>query len=103
MIPTKVVNIKEIKIYRQVCSTKTLKMINNFFISFFTKIIKLYQKLISPLLGNNCRFQPTCSEYSISALKEWGFLRGSFLTLCRISRCHPWGGSGYDPIPKKNE
>tara|TARA_B100000927_G_scaffold94159_1_gene75998 strand:- start:661 stop:897 length:237 start_codon:yes stop_codon:yes gene_type:complete len=78
-------------------------MINNFFISFFTKIIKLYQKLISPLLGNNCRFQPTCSEYSISALKEWGFLRGSFLTLCRISRCHPWGGSGYDPIPKKNE
>ena len=78
-------------------------MINNFFISFFTKIIKLYQKLISPLIGNNCRFQPTCSEYSISALKEWGFLRGSFLTLYRISRCHPWGGSGYDPIPKKNE
>ena len=78
-------------------------MINNFFISFFTKIIKLYQKLISPLIGNNCRFQPTCSEYSISALKEWGFLRGSFLTLSRISRCHPWGGSGYDPIPKKNE
>ena len=78
-------------------------MINNFFISFFTKIIKLYQELISPLLGNNCRFQPTCSEYCISALKEWGFLRGSFLSLCRIFRCHPWGGSGYDPIPKNNE
>tara|TARA_B100000700_G_C14274957_1_gene503273 strand:+ start:110 stop:346 length:237 start_codon:yes stop_codon:yes gene_type:complete len=78
-------------------------MINNFLISFFIKIIKVYQKFISPLLGSNCRFQPTCSEYSISALKEWGFLRGFYLSCIRITRCHPWGGSGYDPIPKKNE
>jgi putative membrane protein insertion efficiency factor len=64
-------------------------------------IIKLYQFIVSPLLGSNCRYQPTCSEYSVQALREWGIFYGLFLTLKRIFRCHPWGDSGYDPVPKK--
>jgi putative membrane protein insertion efficiency factor len=64
-------------------------------------IIKLYQFIVSPLLGSNCRYQPTCSEYGVQALREWGIFYGLFLTLKRIFRCHPWGDSGYDPVPKK--
>jgi putative membrane protein insertion efficiency factor len=64
-------------------------------------IIKLYQFIVSPLLGSNCRYQPTCSEYSVQALREWGIFYGLFLTFKRIFRCHPWGDSGYDPVPKK--
>lgn len=64
-------------------------------------IIKLYQFIVSPLLGSNCRYQPTCSEYSVQALREWGIFYGLFLALKRIFRCHPWGDSGYDPVPKK--
>ena len=62
-------------------------------------------KSLKVLLENLLRYEDdlTVKKEQISALKEWGFLRGSFLTLCRISRCHPWGRSGYDPIPKKNE
>lgn len=66
-------------------------------------IIKLYQIIISPLLGNNCRYQPTCSQYSVQALKEWGIFYGLFLSLKRIVRCHPWGDSGYDPVPPKSK
>ena len=66
-------------------------------------IIKLYQIIISPLLGNNCRYQPTCSQYSVQALKEWGIFYGLFLSLKRIVRCHPWGDSGYDPVPQKTK
>lgn len=64
-------------------------------------IIKLYQFIVSPLLGSNCRYQPTCSEYSVQALREWGIFYGLFLIFKRIFRCHPWGDSGYDPVPKK--
>jgi len=64
--------------------------------------IKLYQKLISPLLGPNCRFQPTCSHYMIEAVTEWGIFKGTWLGIKRIGRCHPWGGMGEDPVPKKN-
>lgn len=64
-------------------------------------LIRFYQGALSPLLGSNCRFTPTCSEYFIDALKEHGILKGSALGFKRISRCHPWGGSGYDPVPKK--
>ena len=68
-------------------------------------IIKGYQFLISPLLGNNCRYLPTCSEYSIEALKTFGFIRGSFMSLKRISSCHPikflGGSEGFDPVNKK--
>ena len=65
-------------------------------------LIKLYQNLISPFTPATCRFQPTCSQYSIEALKEHGVLKGSKLMIIRIFSCHPWGKSGYDPVPKKD-
>jgi len=63
------------------------------------KLIKFYQFFISPWMGNNCRFTPTCSEYGITALKRWGALKGGWLTIRRISRCHPWSEGGSDPVP----
>ncbi len=68
----------------------------------FILLIRFYQKALSPLLGQSCRFQPTCSHYAIGALNEWGVFKGSWLAIKRIFRCHPWGGSGYDPWPRKN-
>ncbi|HEV3249495.1 MAG TPA: membrane protein insertion efficiency factor YidD [Puia sp.] len=65
----------------------------------FIALIKLYQWILSPLLGPKCRFTPTCSHYAIEALKKHGFFRGGWLAIRRISRCHPWGGHGYDPVP----
>ena len=62
-------------------------------------LVKLYRLLISPWLGGNCRFEPTCSSYAIEALERHGALRGAWLAARRIGRCHPWGGSGYDPVP----
>jgi len=62
-------------------------------------LIKLYQWVISPLLGPKCRFTPTCSQYTIEALKKYGLFKGGWLSLRRISRCHPWGGHGVDPVP----
>jgi hypothetical protein len=66
-------------------------------------LVWLYRKLISPLLGNNCRFDPSCSAYAETALREHGAFRGGWLAAKRISRCHPWGGSGYDPVPPAEE
>jgi putative membrane protein insertion efficiency factor len=57
--------------------------------------------LVSPLIGPRCRFLPTCSEYALDALATHGALRGSWLVMRRIGRCHPWGGSGYDPVPPR--
>jgi|TARA_B110000459_G_scaffold185139_1_gene215530 putative membrane protein insertion efficiency factor len=68
----------------------------------FIILIKIYQQLISPLTPATCRFEPTCSHYSIEALKEYGIFKGSKLMIIRIFSCHPWGRSGYDPVPKKN-
>lgn len=65
--------------------------------------IKFYQKIISPLLPNVCRYKPSCSEYFIEALQVHGVIKGSVLGIKRILRCHPWGGSGYDPVPPKNK
>lgn len=65
-------------------------------------LVRLYRIAISPWLGPNCRFQPTCSEYAIEALKKHGAFRGVALAAKRIGRCHPWGGSGYDPVPDKD-
>ncbi|MGL1889570.1 MAG: membrane protein insertion efficiency factor YidD [Reichenbachiella sp.] len=62
-------------------------------------IVILYQKLVSPLLGNNCRFSPTCSHYSIEAFKTHGFFIGIKLTLFRIFKCHPFHKGGIDPVP----
>ena len=65
------------------------------------KLIKFYQYLLSPIIGHSCRYLPTCSEYSIEALKTFGFLKGLSLSLKRILSCHPWGNSGFDPVKKK--
>ena len=67
------------------------------------KLIKGYKFLISPLLGHSCRYLPTCSEYSIDALKKFGFFKGLFISIKRILSCHPWGGSGFDPVKKEME
>ena len=75
----------------------------NIFINILIKLIKGYKFLISPLLGNSCRYLPTCSEYSIEALKAFGFFKGTFLSLKRILTCHPWGKGGFDPIKKEME
>ncbi len=61
--------------------------------------VRLYQLAISPWTPASCRFTPTCSAYAIGALQEHGALRGTWLSLRRVGRCHPWGGSGYDPVP----
>jgi uncharacterized protein len=62
--------------------------------------VRIYQLLVSPLLRPSCRFLPTCSDYAIEALAQHGSVRGSGLALRRLARCHPWGGSGYDPVPR---
>ena len=69
----------------------------------FVLLIKGYQILISPLLPSTCRYDPTCSHYAIDALKTHGFLKGTLLAIKRIGTCHPWGGSGYDPVPEKDK
>jgi putative membrane protein insertion efficiency factor len=65
----------------------------------FIGLIKLYQLMISPWLGKSCRYTPTCSQYGVEAFQKHGILKGFWLTLKRIGRCHPWGGTGYDPVP----
>ena len=61
--------------------------------------VRIYQRFISPLTPPSCRFTPTCSQYALEALRKYGPLKGSWLALKRLLRCHPWGGSGYDPVP----
>ena len=65
----------------------------------FILLIKVYQYIISPLLGPKCRFTPTCSQYAEQALKKYGLFTGGWLALKRIGKCHPGGSSGYDPVP----
>jgi uncharacterized protein len=65
--------------------------------------IIVYQYLLSPLLGKNCRHEPTCSNYMIEAIKEWGILKGIWLGMVRLSKCHPWGTMGYDPVAKNEK
>jgi putative membrane protein insertion efficiency factor len=65
-------------------------------------LVWIYRLVLSPWLGVNCRFQPSCSEYAMQALREHGAFRGTWLAAKRIGRCHPWGGHGYDPVPGKN-
>ena len=72
-----------------------LKILNFIFII----PIKLYQILLSPLLGQSCRYHPTCSQYTIEAIEKYGPIKGIWLGTKRIARCNPWGGSGHDPVP----
>ncbi|MES2374636.1 MAG: membrane protein insertion efficiency factor YidD [Bacteroidota bacterium] len=65
----------------------------------FILLIRIYQYIISPVLGPKCRFTPTCSHYAEEALRKHGILKGGWLSLKRISRCRPGGGHGYDPVP----
>ena len=79
----------------------------NIFTLFLIKIIKGYKYLISPLLSQSCRYLPTCSEYSIDALKEFGFFKGLYMSIKRILSCHPikflGGGEGFDPVKKNTK
>lgn len=63
--------------------------------------IRLYQLVVSPLLGRNCRFSPSCSSYAIEALGRFGIVRGGILAIRRLGRCHPFGSSGFDPVPTR--
>lgn len=69
----------------------------------FLLLIKIYQTFISPFTPSTCRYQPTCSHYAKEALETHGFLKGSWLAIKRIFSCHPWGGSGFDPVPPKED
>ncbi|MEX1270362.1 MAG: membrane protein insertion efficiency factor YidD [Balneolaceae bacterium] len=66
-------------------------------------LVRVYQAILSPFLGPSCRHVPTCSDYAIEAIQEWGVVKGGWLGIKRISSCHPWGSSGYDPVPKKDK
>ena len=72
----------------------------NIFTHLFIKLIKIYKYLISPLFGNSCRYFPTCSDYTIEALKTYGFFKGLSLSIKRILSCHPWSNGGFDPVRK---
>ena len=69
---------------------------------FLIKAIKLYQLILSPLLGSNCRFEPTCSQYFIEAVEMNGVLKGSVMGIKRLLKCHPWHPGGFDPVCKKH-
>lgn len=66
-------------------------------------LVRLYQVTLGPLMGGHCRFTPSCSHYALEALREHGAVRGSWLTVRRLARCHPLGGWGYDPVPPRND
>ena len=76
-----------------------MTMINKILIYPFIIIIKFYQSFISPLIGSNCRYNPTCSTYSIDSLKKHGLIKGMFLSIRRISKCNSLFKGGYDPVP----
>jgi putative membrane protein insertion efficiency factor len=64
--------------------------------------VRIYRLVLSPLVGTNCRYQPTCSAYALEALEKHGAIRGGWMALKRIGRCNPWGGCGYDPVADKH-
>ena len=67
---------------------------------FMITLIKLYRKYISPMKGRpTCKYTPTCSQYAVEAIRKYGPFKGLYLAIKRLLRCHPWGGSGYDPVP----
>jgi putative membrane protein insertion efficiency factor len=66
---------------------------------FFILLIRIYQYTLSPFIGRSCRYTPTCSVYSVEAIKKYGPFKGGWMALKRVLSCNPWGGSGYDPVP----
>ena len=80
-----------------------MKKIINFIVKLPANIlillIKIYQYTLSPFIGRNCRYTPTCSNYGIEAIRKYGAIKGGWLTIKRVASCNPWGGSGYDPVP----
>ena len=75
------------------------KTLRSILIFPFVLLIKFYQLCISPFTPPSCRFTPTCSQYALEAFRKHGLFKGFYLTVRRLLRCHPWGGSGYDPVP----
>ena len=69
--------------------------------TFFISLIKFYKFFLSPFLGANCRYIPTCSDYAIQAIEQKGMIKGIYVSFKRVLRCHPFGGSGYDPVSNK--
>ncbi|MBQ3594963.1 MAG: membrane protein insertion efficiency factor YidD [Bacteroidales bacterium] len=76
-----------------------IKIIAQLPAKFLILLIRIYQYTLSPFIGRNCRYTPTCSNYGIEAIKKYGAIKGGWLTIKRILSCNPWGGSGYDPVP----
>ena len=80
-----------------------MKKVINFIIklpaNLLILLIKIYQYTLSPFIGRNCRYTPTCSNYGIEAIRKYGAIKGGWLTIKRIASCNPWGGSGYAPVP----
>ncbi|MCF6341840.1 MAG: membrane protein insertion efficiency factor YidD [Bacteroidales bacterium] len=66
---------------------------------FFVLLVRVYQYTLSPFIGRSCRYTPTCSAYSVEAIRKHGPFKGGWMALKRIGSCNPWGGSGYDPVP----
>lgn len=80
-------------------STRLHTCLRRWTVSLLTAPILFYQHAISPYIPPSCRFTPTCSQYALEAIRRHGPVRGLWLALKRLLRCHPWGGSGYDPVP----
>jgi len=80
-----------------------LKLLKKILIFPFVVLVRFYQVAISPYTPSSCRYQPTCSHYTVEALKIHGLFKGGWLSIKRIGSCHPWGGSGFDPVPEKKE
>lgn len=76
---------------------------NNIIKKLLILLVKFYQKILSPFFPGVCRFRPTCSQYMIEAISNHGIIKGLYLGIRRILRCHPWGGSGNDPVPPRKE
>lgn len=76
-----------------------LKILRKLLSAPFILLIRFYQRCISPFTPSACRFTPTCSQYALEAFRKYGPIKGFWLSFKRIIRCHPWGGSGYDPVP----
>lgn len=86
-MPCNVLWTRSARVFKQLCALP------------FVAAVRFYQYCISPFTPPSCRFTPTCSQYAVEALRRYGPFKGGWLTLRRLARCHPWGGSGYDPVP----